>query len=94
MSTPTFDTFQFVERLEQAGMPRAQAAALAQAQKDLFAEAAHTTLATKLDIRDVRDDLIKVERRMDALEARLDKMQWMLGLVIALAVANFAKQFF
>lgn len=27
-------------------------------------------------------------------EARFDKVTWMVGILIALAVANFAKQFF
>lgn len=87
MSTPAFDTFKFVERLEQAGMPRAQAAALAQAQQDALSEAMDITLATKADIA-------RLERRMEGLEAKMDKQSWMLGIVIALAVANFAKQFF
>ena len=38
------------------------------------------------------------DAKLDTLEARvdakIDKLQWMLGIVIALAVANFAKQFF
>jgi hypothetical protein len=87
MSTPTFDTFKFVERLEKAGMPREQAAAIAQAQQDVFSEALDSTFATKSDIT-------RLERRMDGLDAKIDKLSWMLGIVIALAVANFAKQFF
>jgi hypothetical protein len=60
-----------------------------------------STLATKSDIRVVRDDLIKMDRRMDSLDAKFslvdakfDKLSWMMGILIALAVANFAKQFF
>lgn len=94
MSTITFDTLKFVERLEKAGMPREQASALAEAQKEVFAEALDLTLATKSDIRDVRDDLVKVDRRMDGIDGKMDKLSWMMGILIALAVANFAKQFF
>lgn len=94
MSTITFDTLKFVERLEKAGMPREQASALAEVQKEVFAEALDSTLATKTDIRDVRDDLVKVERRMDGLDAKMDKLSWMMGILIALAAANFGKQFF
>jgi len=94
MSTITFDTLKFVERLEKAGMPREQASALAEVQKEVFAEALDSTLATKTDIRDVRDDLVKVERRMDGLDAKMDKLSWMIGILIALAAANFGKQFF
>jgi hypothetical protein len=28
------------------------------------------------------------------LDAKADKLSWMMGILIALAVANFAKQFF
>ena len=94
MSTITFDTLKFVERLEKAGMPREQASALAEVQKEVFAEALDSTLATKTDIRDVRDDFVKVERRMDGLDAKMDKLSWMMGILIALAAANFGKQFF
>lgn len=95
MSTITFDdTLKFVERLEKAGMPREQASALAEVQKEVFAEALDSTLATKSDIRDVRDDLVKVERRMDGLDGKMDKLSWMIGILIVLAAANFGKQFF
>jgi len=36
MSTITFDTFKFVDRLERAGLSREQAAAIVEAQKDAF----------------------------------------------------------
>lgn len=87
MSTITFDTLKFAERLEKAGLSREQAVAIAEAQKDALAEALETTLATKSDIT-------SVERRLDTLDAKIDKLSWMLGILIALAVANFAKQFF
>lgn len=80
MSSITFDTLKFVEKLERAGVSREQASAFAEAQKDAFAEALDTTLATKTDIEMIRAELILVK--------------WMLGVVIAISVANFAKQFF
>jgi hypothetical protein len=80
MATITFDTLKFAERLEKAGMTREQASAIAEAQKDALSEALDTTLATKMDIADVKTELAVI--------------RWMLGIVIALAVANFAKQFF
>lgn len=94
MSTITFDTLKFVERLEKAGASRELATAMAEAQREAFAEALDTALATKSDIRTVREDVVKVERRMDGLDSKLDKLQWMVGIVIALAIANFAKQYF
>lgn len=80
MSAITFDTLKFVEKLERAGVSREQATAFAEAQKEAFAEALDTTLATKTDIEMIRAELILVK--------------WMLGVVIAISVANFAKQFF
>ena len=79
MSSVTFDTYKFVERLEKAGVPREQAAAIVAAQKDAFAEALDSTLATKRDI--------------DRLDAKMDRHNWMIGILIAIALANFAKQF-
>jgi hypothetical protein len=80
MATITFDTLKFVERLEKAGVSREQATAFADAQKEAFSQALDTTLATKTDIEAVRAELVLVK--------------WMLGVVIAISVANFAKQFF
>jgi hypothetical protein len=80
MATITFDTLKFVERLEKAGVSREQATAFSDAQKEAFSEALDTTLATKTDIEVVRAELVLVK--------------WMLGVVIAISVANFAKQFF
>ena len=80
MSTITFDAFKFLEKLEKAGVSLEQAAAFAEAQKEAFAEALDTTLVTKTDIEAVRAELVLVK--------------WMLGVVIAISVANFAKQFF
>jgi hypothetical protein len=80
MSTITFDTFKFVDRLERAGLSREQAATTVEAQKDVFSEALDSTLDSKTDIA--------------MLDAKADKLSWMMGILIALAVANFAKQFF
>ena len=87
MSTITFDTLKFAERLEKAGLTREQASAIAEAQKEALSEALDTTLATKADIGEVKASIgeVKVE---------LAVVKWMLGVLIAIAVANFAKQFF
>ena len=87
MSTITFDTFKFVDRLEKAGLSREQAAAIVEAQKDAFSEALDNALATKTDVLAVKTDVA-------LLGAKVDKLQWMIGIVIALAAANFGKQFF
>ena len=94
MSSITFDTLKFVERLEKAGASRELASALVEVQKESLAEVMDATLATKDDIRSVRDDLVKMDRRIDGLDAKFDKLSWMMGILIALAVANFARQVF
>ena len=91
MATITFDTLKFVERLEKAGVPREQASAFANAQKEAFAEALDTSLATKTDIETMRADIIRLDTRMSG---ELTLVKWMLGMVIAISIANFAKQFF
>jgi phage protein D len=87
MSAITFDTLKFVERLEKAGASRELASALAEAQKEAFAEALETSLATKTDMGDVKLELAR-------MDSKIDKLSWMMGILIALAIANFAKQFF
>lgn len=87
MSTITFDTFNFVDRLEKAGMPREQAAALAQAQKEIFSEALDTTLATKADIarldNKIDNKFESLTKDMQAMELRLTVK---LGAFLAVAV--------
>lgn len=91
MATITFDTLKFVEKLERAGVSREQASAFADAQKEAFSEALDTSIATKNDIEAVRTDIAKIDAR---ITGELTLVKWMLGVVIAISVANFAKQFF
>ena len=98
MSTITFDTLRFAERLEKAGVPREQAAAMAEAQKEALSEALDTVLATKSDIQSLHQDLTKMtgdlKGEMTALRGEMTSIKWMLGVLVALAIASFAKQFF
>ena len=153
MTTVTFDTLKFVNRLEQAGLTRAQASEFAEAQKEVFEESLAGTFATKSDYADLggktdklaaelcaemkglaaelraemkdlatelraemkdlatelraemkdlaaelraemKDLAAELRGEMAALRAELATMRWMLGVIIALAIANFAKQFF
>ena len=59
MATITFDTLKFAEKLEKSGLSREQAAAIAEAQKDAFAEAMDSQLATKADLMDMENRMIK-----------------------------------
>jgi hypothetical protein len=81
MSITTFDTYHFVERLERAGMPREQAAAFAEAQKESLAEALESTLATKVGI-------VRLENRIETLELRLTvKLGAFLSLAVGILIA-------
>jgi hypothetical protein len=91
MSAITFDTLKFVKQLEASGIPAVQAEAFVNAQRDILSEALDTSLATRADMLTVKADIERLDAKFDA---KFDKMQWMLGIVIALAIANFAKQFF
>ncbi|SBT04091.1 conserved hypothetical protein [Candidatus Accumulibacter aalborgensis] len=98
MSAITFDTLKFAERLEKAGMSRELASALAEAQKDSLAEVMEAQMATKGDVaaleKPLRLDLERVERKLIEHDGKFALLQWMIGIVIALALANFAQQFF
>lgn len=91
MSAIAFDTLKFAERLKAAGVPEAQAKAEAEALRDVFSEALDTSLATRTDIVAVKSEL---KTDISALDAKVDKLSWMMGILIGLTIANFAKQFF
>ena len=80
MSTITFDTHKFVKDLRDAGVPEQQAEAFVRAQQEILSQALDTTLATNRDI--------------DVMDFKIDQLRWMVGVLIAIAAANFAKQFF
>ncbi|MDP1634219.1 MAG: hypothetical protein Q8L69_06010 [Gallionellaceae bacterium] len=98
MSAITFDTLRFSERLKAAGVPEAQAKAEAEALRDVFSEALDASLATKSDIGGLRTELVTlrgdVKSELSAVRGDIASMKWMLGVLIAIAIANFAKQFF
>lgn len=93
-----FDTFKFIDRLEKAGLPREQAVAIAEAQRECFAEALDSSLATKAD-------LVAIDRKLDQQNARLNEMElrlraeiavlkWMVGVIVAGVIALILKAFF
>lgn len=83
MSTITFDTLDFTRRLREAGFDERQAEAVVRIMAD-----AQSTLVTREHFD------AKMETLETRLDAKIDKLSWMMGILIALAVANFAKQFF
>ncbi|MDP1651785.1 MAG: hypothetical protein Q8L56_03585 [Rhodocyclaceae bacterium] len=79
MSTITFDTLEFTRKLRDAGFDEKQAEAVVRVMAD-----AQAALVTREHF-DIKIELLRAEN---------SHTRWMLGIIIALAVANFAKQFF
>ena len=79
MSLTACDTLKFAQRLEEAGLERKQAIAFAEAQKDAFAEAIETQLATKADTQ--------------RLERELLLLKWMIGFNLAFTMAIVRRVF-
>lgn len=83
MSTITFDTHDLVSKLQQAGFDERQAEAVVR-----VVASAQGELVT----RDYLD--LKLEKEFSPIRAELLVIKWMMGALIGIAIANFAKQFF
>jgi hypothetical protein len=83
MATVNVDTLSFTRKLRDAGFDERQSETvvrvLAEAQDALVSREYFDAKLTNLETR---------------LDAKIDKLSWMMGLLIAMAVANFAKQYF
>ena len=80
MSTITFDTLKFVEKLKAGGVPEAQAKAEAEALVSAFSEAMESQLASKNDINRIEKELVV--------------LKWMTGIVMGGVLALIMKAFF
>ena len=67
MSSIAFDTHAFVKRLTQAGMDEQQAEALAECQTQLI----NDSLATKLDIEEVKKEIAEVKKEVETLRLEI-----------------------
>ena len=82
MTPAPFDTQKFVETLTASGLPEAQSKAISSA----FREAADAELATKSDLRELRDEIktdmleLRNELKTDMLELRSELKTDMLAL--------------
>jgi hypothetical protein len=94
MATITFDTHKFVKQLESAGASQQMAEAFVSAQQEILSQALDSTLATKSDIHGVRLDMAGIKTEMAGVRGEMANIRWILGVLVAIAVANFAKQFF
>jgi hypothetical protein len=81
MNTITFDTHKFVRKLRESGFDERQAEALTDAVQAAITD---SELLTKKDL----------QIELAPIRADINLTKWMLGAVLAIAIANFAKQFF
>ena len=81
MASITFDTHKFVRKLQEAGFDEKQAEGLTDAMRAAIDE---SELVTKKDL----------QIELAPIKADLTLLKWMMGASIAVAVANFSKQFF
>jgi len=81
MTSITFDTHKFVRKLQNAGFDEKQAEGLTEAMRAAIDE---SELVTKKDL----------QIELAPIKADLNLLKWMMGALIAIAVANFTKQFF
>jgi hypothetical protein len=93
MATITFDTLKFAQKLEQAGVPRNQAEAFAEAQKDFLGEITQAELATKNDIKDIRNDIQSMRLKMVEQDGQFALLRWMLGFLMAGMLSLVVKAF-
>ena len=104
MTSTTFDSLGYFEKLKEAGVPEAQARGQAEAMRqqmeaqraalqtalDKYDEASRRELATKGDVQDVRLEIEKV--RAEVEKVKYDLLKWQIGGWLALA-AIMAKGF-
>ena len=104
MTTLTFDTLGYFEKLKAAGVPDAQAKVQVEAMQDIvraYDESSRKELATKGDIQDVhaeiqivRNDVQRVRSEIQAVKHEI--LKWMMGMLVAqsaliLAVISYLK---
>ena len=88
MSKITFDRHKFVRKLQEAGFDGKQAEGLTDA---MSAAIDDSELVTR---RDLREFELRLDPRFEAIKGDMSLLKWMMGALIAIAVANFSKQFF
>ena len=104
MTTATFDTLGYFEKLKAAGVPDAQAKVQVEAMQDIvktYDESSRKELATKGDMQDVHAEFQKVRNefqkvRNEIQDVKHEILKWMMGMLIAqsaliLAVISYLK---
>lgn len=88
MSTITFDTHKFVRKLQEAGFDQKQAEDLSEA---LLAAIDDSERAIRRDLREME---LRLDVRFESIKGDMSLLKGMMGALIAIAIANFSKQFF
>lgn len=88
MTTTTFDSLGYFQKLKAAGMPEEQAQVQAAALRetlDKYDAASRKELATKGDIQDVRAELqeVRVELKQELADTKHEILKWVLGIALA-----------
>lgn len=104
MATITFDTHQFIQTLEQGGVERAQAEAMAQAfrrgQEQMATRADIQALDGdfKVEITQLRTEIhemeMRIENRLTQQDGEFKLVKWMLALVVAAEVVPLLAKLF
>jgi len=84
MTTVTFDTLGYFEKLTAAGVPDAQAKVQVEAMQGVvrqYDESSRKDLATKGDIQDVRNEIQDV--RNEIAHTKHEILKWVLGIALA-----------
>jgi hypothetical protein len=81
MSVISFDTHKFVRKLQEAGFDEKQAEGLTEAMRAAIDQ---SELVTKRDL----------QIELAPIKSDLNLLKWMMGALVAIAIANFSKQFF
>ena len=88
MSSITFDAHKFVRKLQEAGFDEKPAEGLTEAMR---ADIDDSELVTR---RDLREFELRLDPRFETIKGDMSLLKWMMGALIAVAIANFSKQFF
>jgi hypothetical protein len=95
MTTVTFDTHEFIKRLEAKGFQTEQAEGVTDALKEALTVA---EIATKHDIKEIKGEICELRLEFKAeiasVRAEVAPIKWMAGATIAGVIALIVKAFF
>lgn len=88
MTTITFDTLGYFEKLKAAGFTEEQAKVQVEAMQGVvrnYDEASRKELATKSDIQDLRNEIhvVRTELKEEIANTKHEILKWMMGMVVA-----------